>query len=420
MTRKEDKIHKLAAIYGSKSPHAKKRNKKVENKTPKPSPVTPPITELEYKAPKSSPINIPPITELKYKAPKSSPINTPPIIEGEESEKLEHDSHPVEEVSGRSNVTGRKKISLPPISEDRPLSQSETRAPLKENHRRLSLPIINSTNSVVSQVLKLDEKGSKEKIDVYQKTDGNKAWEPVTSPGNISNNNSRLTRRKSSVFHAQVYTPASRGARRGTIHPKDLAELIEAYEKKNQIENLKTEDTMNDGQRFRRVANLVGRAAVLSKLLVDDLNLRYIKAELFEPDYNDKYKRLATPDIDTDEENEEAILTEMYTQMKYESGSQSEAKATAGSSDDEEETDTGSDDLDSYGSSTPKSDRPQKSETVNLESDEQEKESDESGSVTSDLVGSEIFCIFVAKQHSLKKYKTFRLHYELRLEAPKI
>eukprot|EP00795_Rhopilema_esculentum_P017261 gene17261-8824_t len=385
MTRKEDKIHKLATIYGSKSPHVKKRKKKVENKTPKPSPITPPMVES-----KPSPINIPPITELEYKAPKSSPINTPPIIQGEESEKLEPDSHPVEEVSGKRKLTGMKMISLPPISEDRPLSQSETRVPLKENHRRLSLPIINSKNCVVSQVLKLDEEGSEEKIDVYQKPDGNKAWEPVTSPGNISNNNSRLRRRKSSVFHAQVYTPASRGARRRTIHSKDVAELIEAYEKKDTIEDLTTEDTMKDGNRFRRVANLVGKAAVLSKLLVDDLNLRYIKAELFEPDYNDKYKRLATPDIDTDEENEEAILTEMYSQMKYESGSQSEAKATAGSSDDEEETDSGSDDLDSDRFSTPKSDRPNKTETANLESNEEEKESDESGSVTSDLIPDDV------------------------------
>eukprot|EP00794_Sanderia_malayensis_P000467 gene467-1110_t len=67
-----------------------------------------------------------------------------------------------------------------------------------------------------------------------------------------------------------------------------------------------------DSNKFENTA----RAIMFAKFLEGDLNAKYLKATLDDPDLNDKYDRIATPDLETDEEKEEAILNDFVEKLR--------------------------------------------------------------------------------------------------------
>lgn len=101
--------------------------------------------------------------------------------------------------------------------------------------------------------------------------------------------------------------------------------------------NDNADESSHNNAGFRHIGKKTGIAAMFGKNLMDELNLRYLEAVLNDPDYNDKYKRFATPDLKTDEEDENDILQDFHDGVKTPTISVSEI-SVRGEDDDSTET----------------------------------------------------------------------------------
>ena len=255
-------------------------------------------------------------------------------VKNESIQELEESYTECNEKESRKRV--ERKISLPVLNENRPLSQISIGAKKIKTGRRVSLPIITTGNGIISQSLKLDGN----KSDVYQERvtlDGSFEYHNVKlanvhegGDNNEVNTKERLPmRRRSSVFHASVVTPASRGKDRKKIDPAKIEELIKNFTKAKssprKFETAELEEQIKS-EVLRHAGKVTGKAAMFSNYLIQNLNLRYLHAVYHDPDYNDKYERFPTPEIETDEEKESDILKDMHEDGRTTGGkTQSEA-----------------------------------------------------------------------------------------------
>ena len=88
----------------------------------------------------------------------------------------------------------------------------------------------------------------------------------------------------------------------------------------------KTENSKRENPSFKKTAKQVQNAGTFTKALDEDLTLKYIEEAENEVDYNEKYTRIPTPLLETDEEPDDQILKEMIT---YEMSSQGSASAAS-------------------------------------------------------------------------------------------
>lgn len=245
-----------------------------------------------------------------------------------------------------------RRLSLPviPIA---PLKRNDTRGHVEVNgkvqiERKISLPIIKSDNCIVSQSLTLDKemKGSYQErvtldgsFDYQNSTSRDLRRDDQTTIGR----NTLTSRRRSSVYHASVFTPGKVENKRSKMKPAELIELIKKIEKSRDWRIKKGK--LGSKELLRHVARIVGKVALFGNYLREDLNLRYLLAILNDPDYNRRYEKCLTPEIETDEEKEIDILQDMYKDGSAAERSDSEASMSVH---DEGEHNTDSDDSDTY------------------------------------------------------------------------
>ena len=218
-------------------------------------------------------------------------------------------------ISGESNRKAERKMSLPNIPQARPASQRSCAAANTGMERTISLPMINERKNIVSESLKLerDDKGDarSEKISLKDLIANRNARQLNVATGIKEDGNVQKplqTPPKSSSKPA-----ADQGGKEESQAEKDLRMLEKLLKNIEENEGTSEVDKNNKkGGMFRRAANATINAKKFSNILVQDLNLRYLQAVYFEPDYNDKYKRLNTPDIETDEEKDADILQDMH------------------------------------------------------------------------------------------------------------
>ena len=220
--------------------------------------------------------------------------------------------------SGDSNRRAERKMSLPIIPQARSASQRSLAPANTGIERRTSLPMIYESKNIVSRDNKIDASSEKTSLN------GN-VQKPLQTPPQRSN--------------ISETSANNQGGRKESQAEKDL-KMIEEFQK-NSEENEATLGAGGNNKkagRFRRLANAARNANMFSNFLTQDLNLRYLQAVYYDPDYNDKYKRLNTPDIETDEEKEADILQDMCDDSST-SGGHSDTEGGHGSSSSPTESD---------------------------------------------------------------------------------
>ena len=214
-------------------------------------------------------------------------------------------------IAEENERTAERRISLPILPDNRPVSQKSDDQTRTGKEETISLPIINKRNDLISQSLQID-----------RNDDGNEMCDEKTAPdasigdGNSEHVNTTEDTNKDIEAQKSIIMPKS------NIFKRSVAKLRNNNESQTQIDFkileklLKKEEPGSETEkktgRFKRAAKVSRKAVMFSDLLIADLNLRYLQAVYNDPDYNDKYARIRTPDIETDEEKDDELLQEMH------------------------------------------------------------------------------------------------------------
>ena len=277
--------------------------------------------------------------ELKVKKDKKKTAQTPSKISRKSNRKKVGKST-------TSKKTGRKKKANEPEEEkkenisDEQLEQEnkDDTMPLKERietngqipkrniipDRRISLPVI-ATGQL--------NKGRNSKS-LSMKEAPRRGSLPLIKEGDLVTSQSGNTEDSARGYDGKTRYNGFMEGRTKNGNDLDGGNVTTAAQNDNDDNN---DESSDDNAEFRQIGKKTGKAAMFGKHLMDELNLRYLQAILNDPDYNDKYKRFATPDLKTDEEDENDILQDFHDGVKTPTISVSE-KSVKGDDDDSTET----------------------------------------------------------------------------------
>ena len=257
----------------------------------------------------------------------------------------------------------QRTATLPAIPSRRPASEKGDDQARGAKERRVSFPMINAKSYNIFNDLKLDNniEAGIENTGSDNATKAKNSKTPDVTENNIEDSDIKEPLQKPEKTNVseeldakQVIQPSSQAV----ADQKILENLLKQLEDKN-TEN-EEPNNENTGVKktsklalFRRAAQATKQAKKVSNALIADLNLRYLHAVYNDTDYNEKYERLNTPDIETDEEKDEELLQEIHEEVSSsETMSESEVAMAVSSSETESnesehidsESDTGSPD----------------------------------------------------------------------------
>ena len=296
MAENAEKVKKLTKTRGNELKVKKDKKKTAQ---------TPSKTSRKSNRKKAGKSTVSKKTGRKKKANKAEAEKKENIADEQSEQENKDDIMPLKErieTNGqipKRNITPDRRISLPVIPTGQLNNGRNSKSPsMNEAPRRISLPLIKEDNLVTSQSGNAEDSGR----GYDGKTRYNGFMEGITKNGNDLDGGNVTTAEKN-----------------GNDNNND--------------------ESSDDNAEFRHIGKKTGKAAMFGKHLMDELNLRYLQAVLNDPDYNDKYKRFATPDLKTDEEDENDILQDFHDGVKTPTISVSE-KSVKGDDDDDDSTET--------------------------------------------------------------------------------
>lgn len=207
-----------------------------------------------------------------------------------------------------------RKISLPALTSNGLESQSKSYDAMAGTERKISLPIINTRIKSTDKNVSL--KGSVDCENQMEKCNDIKENDKLELKSKI----------KDSVNETSKCIPERQENRGSVVDMIDLMELIKKLDgKKPRKNNGFAADEKTYKEMLRYAARTMGKATMFTKSIMEDLNIQYIYSSYHDTDYNDKYDRFLTPDIETDEEKEIDIIHDMQKRNSQSRGkSQSE------------------------------------------------------------------------------------------------
>ena len=298
------------------------------------------------KSPKNTPI------KRTRGASRKGEIRGDPVREDKKSEDeinietLPQTSTETVELTENEN-TLQRTVTLPVIPSHRPASETRNDQARGAKERRVSFPMINANSHNIFNNLQLD-------IDKK-----NEAGIDNAGSDNAAKNSKTSDVTEDGIKDSDVKEPEQKPRKTNDNEELDAKQVTQtqtssqaAADQKileNLLKNLENENegTENDEKAgvkktsklalFRRAAQATKQAKKVSNALIADLNLRYLHAVYNDTDYNEKYERLNTPDIETDEEKDDELLQEIHEEISS-SETQSESEVAIAASSSETET----------------------------------------------------------------------------------